>query len=115
MQLPALPDSAQDLQLPVQAVPQQTPCAQNPELHSALSPQVPPSGFLPQLFITHVLGAMQSASAVQVVRHWPLSPHLNGAHDCEAAPMQLPAPSHRPADVSDDPVQPDIWQTVPCE
>jgi hypothetical protein len=113
--MPALPVSAHDRHVPVHAIEQQTPCAQMPELHSAPSPHVPPSGFLPQLPITHVFGATQSESMVQVVRHWPLAPHMNGAHDWLAAPIQVPAPSHRPADCSDDPTQPASWQIVPAE
>lgn len=79
--MPALPDSAHDLHVPAHAAEQQTPCAQMPELHSVPSPHVPPSGFFPQLPITQVLGVTQSESMVQVVRHWPLPPHMNGAHD----------------------------------
>lgn len=69
VQAPALPVSPQDLQLPVQAVEQQAPCAQIPELQSASAPQPAPIGFLPQLPLLQVVGAMQSASAVQVVLH----------------------------------------------
>ena len=49
MQVPALDGNAHDLQVPVQAVEQQIPWAQKPELHSTSLPQVPPTGFLPQL------------------------------------------------------------------
>ena len=115
MQVPALPESAHDLHVPEQAVEQQTPCAQIPELHSTPSPHVAPSGFFPQLPMTQVLGATQFASAVHVVRHWPLSPHMNGAHDWLAAAAHVPMPSHRPADCSDDPAHPACWQIVPAE
>jgi len=53
----------------VHADEQHRPCAQNAELHSSLPPQVAPIGFLPQLLLTQVLGATQSASDMQVVRH----------------------------------------------
>lgn len=75
MQLPALPPgSPQDLQLPVQVVEQQAPCAQIPELQSTSAPQLAPIGFLPQLPPLQVLGAMQSASTVHVVLHAPAVP-----------------------------------------
>jgi hypothetical protein len=115
VQVPALPESAHDLHVPEQAIEQQTPCAQIPELHSTPSPQVAPSGFLPQLPITHVLGATQLRSMVHVVRHCPLSPQVKGAHDWLAAPAQVPMPSQRPADCSEDPVHPACWQIVPAE
>jgi hypothetical protein len=57
------------LQFPVQAVAQHAPCAQIPELQSTSTPQLAPIGFLPQLPLLQVLGAMQSVLAVQVVRH----------------------------------------------
>jgi hypothetical protein len=79
--IPALPGSAHDRQVPVQVVPQHTPCSQNPELHSAALPQVPPRGFLPQLPFTQVSGGTHSASFAQMVRHLPSLPHANGAHD----------------------------------
>ena len=69
VQAPALPARPQDLQVPVQAVAQQAPWAQIPELQSVSVPQLAPIGFLPQLPLLQVLGAMQSASAVQVVLH----------------------------------------------
>jgi hypothetical protein len=68
-QVPSLPDTAQDLQVPSQAVMQHLPCAQFVELHSASAPQLAPSGFLPQLPLAQVFGETQSASVVQVVRH----------------------------------------------
>jgi hypothetical protein len=113
--VPALPGNPHDLQVPMQSVEQQTPCAQMLELHSALSPQVPPSGFFPQLPPTQVLGATQSASTVQVSRHWPLAPHWKGAQDWAAGAAQVPVPSQRPAEVSVELVQPAWTHTVPAE
>lgn len=114
MQLPALPLSPQDLQVPVQAVAQQAPCAQMPELQSASAPQLAPIGFLPQLPLLQVFGAMQSASAVQVVLHWPVVPHTYGAQDWPCiAGQAAPLPSQRPAKVNVDPVHPAFWQTTP--
>ena len=54
-------------QVPVQAVAQHTPCAQNPELHSTEVAQVAPSGFFEQVPPLQTLGDTQSVSAVQVV------------------------------------------------
>ncbi len=67
-QVPSLPGTAHDLHVPVQAAEQHRPCAQMRELHSASAPQAAPSGFLPQLLLTQLLGATQSASVVQLVR-----------------------------------------------
>jgi hypothetical protein len=73
-QVPSVPVSAHDRQVPVHAVPQQIPCSQNPELHSPAAAQVAPIGFLPQLPVMQVLGALQSPLTVQVVRQVPLAP-----------------------------------------
>jgi len=79
--VPALPDSAHDLQVPAQVVAQQTPVAQMLELHSPSAPHGAPGGFLPQLPLMHVAGATQSVSFMHVVAHWPLAPHMYGAQD----------------------------------
>jgi hypothetical protein len=75
--VPSLPATAHDLHVPVQVAEQQRPCAQIAELHSASAPHAAPSGFLPQLLLTQVLGATQSASVMQLIRqvlpsaaHW---------------------------------------------
>jgi hypothetical protein len=115
VQAPGLSCSAHDLHVPEHAVEQQTPCAQIPELHWSSPPHTAPIGFLPQLPPTQVLGAMQSASVVHVVRHWPLVSHWNGAQVVLLAPMHAPMPSQRPADISMVPEQPGFWQTVPAE
>ena len=73
-QVPGVPASAHDRQVPVHAVPQHTPCSQNPELHSPAAPQVAPIGFLPQLLVMQVLGALQSVLPPQVVRQVPPVP-----------------------------------------
>jgi hypothetical protein len=115
--VPALPVSAQDLQVPVQAAEQQTPCAHTVELHSASLPQVAPTGFLPQLPPMQLLGAMQSASVMQVVRQATVAPvaQTNGAHVWLVPPAQAPRPSQRPSDVSVEPAHPDSWHFVPLE
>jgi hypothetical protein len=104
VQAPALPGSAHDRQVPVHALAQQIPCSQKPDWHSTALPQVPPGGFLPQLPLMQLLGATQSASLAQMTRHLPSVPQPNGAHDCPGVDKHTPAPSHRNADVSVEPV-----------
>jgi hypothetical protein len=71
-QVPTVPVSAHDLQMPAQAVAQQTPCSQKPELHSPAAPQVAPIGFLPQLPARQVFGLVQSEVDPQVVLQAPV-------------------------------------------
>ena len=94
-QTPTLPFTAQDRQVPVQVVPQQTPCAHTPLWQSvpvwqtaplALRPQEPPLQYWP---------AAQSASLAQVDRQ-ALRPHVNGKHEAEAGTTHEPAPSQVP-------------------
>jgi hypothetical protein len=98
--VPALPGTAHDRQVPVQAVAQQIPCSQKPELHSLALPQVPPNGFLPQLPLTQLFGATQSPSLLQTLRQAPSVPHWKGAQFCPGAVTQVPLPSQRDASVS---------------
>jgi hypothetical protein len=74
LQVPTVPASAQERQVPAQAVAQQTPSSQNVELHSAAEAQAAPIGFLPQLPVTQVLGALQSPFAVQTERQDAFGP-----------------------------------------
>src|SRR5262252_1750756 len=108
-----LPGSAQERHVPVQAVPQQIPSSQKPELHSAALPQVAPIGFLPQLPALQLVGATQSASPAQMTMHLALLPQVNGAHDCAAGATHAPSPSQRDAACSIVPVQVCDAQTVP--
>jgi hypothetical protein len=71
-QVPTVPVSAHDRQMPAQAVAQQTPCSQKPELHSPAAPHVAPIGFLPQLPARQVFGLVQSEAEAQVVLHAPV-------------------------------------------
>jgi hypothetical protein len=103
---PALPPTAHDLQSPSQAVMQQVPCAQAPELQSSSAEQPAPIGFLPQLPFTQLFPGVQSVSAVQLCLHCPLGPQTYGAHDRAGVLTQVPLPSQRPAKVSDDPLHP---------
>jgi hypothetical protein len=74
-QVPTVPVSAQERQIPTQAVAQQTPCSQKLELHSAAAAQLAPIGFLPQLPARQVFGLVQSADVEHIVRQAPLVPH----------------------------------------
>ena len=67
LQVPLLSVSAQDLHVPVQLLAQQTPCWQNPELHSFAVAHASPSGCFVQTPPLQMLGETQSASAVQVI------------------------------------------------
>jgi len=67
LQVPTEPASAQDWQVPAQAVAQQNPWAQKPDMHSDPAAQAVPVGFFVQAPATQTLGAVQSASAVQDV------------------------------------------------
>jgi hypothetical protein len=112
--VPTLLGTLHERHVPVQALPQQTPCSQKPELHSGPPPHAAPIGFLPQLPLMQLLGAMQSASLMQMVRQRPSVPQLNGVHDCPAVVTHMPMPSQRNADVSVNPVHAISWQTVPA-
>jgi hypothetical protein len=77
LQVPLLSLSAHDLQVPVQALWQQTPCWQKPELHSLAVAHGSPSGCLVQTPPLQMFGETQSASAVHLflqtgvlLSHW---------------------------------------------
>ena len=90
MQVPALPGSAHDRQVPVQVMPQQIPCSQNPELHSAALPQVAPAAFCRSSPLMQLLGATQSPSFAQMTMHLLSLPHMNGAHVWVSGATQTP-------------------------
>jgi hypothetical protein len=73
-QVPLVPVSAQDMQVAVQAVWQQTPCAQIPLRQSGPAAHAAPSGSFPQLPLPHTLPLEQSALVAQVVRQL-VAPH----------------------------------------
>jgi hypothetical protein len=110
--VPALPASAHDWQAPVQALPQHTPCAQNPDTHSAAAAQALPVVFFTQLVPMHVKGAVQSAVVAHDVLHTPV-PQVYGSHIDVAAAWQTPVPLHDRDDVSVAPVQVEGEQVVP--
>jgi len=102
--VPGVPASAHDLQIPVQVVAQQTPCAQMPLAQSPPAAHVAPLGRLVQTPPMQTFGETQSPSTVQVVRQAP-EPHANGSHIDVAAAWQVPVPLQVRADVSVEPVQ----------
>lgn len=116
VQDPAEPESAQDLQSPAQAVWQQTPCWQNPELQSAAAMHGWPTGFLPHEFPEHGLGARHIMLVVHIVWQSPVAGlHTYGAHDWGAAGgTQAPAPSQREANVRVEPEQLGGAHTAPA-
>jgi hypothetical protein len=71
---PRVPGSAQDVQVPLQAPLQQTPCWHEPETHSALAVQSTPLVRLPQIVPLQTLAPLQSALAPHALRHWPFVP-----------------------------------------
>ncbi len=115
LQVPAVPGRAQDRQVPSQVVPQQVPCSQKPELHSPAAVHAEPSGFLPQLPFTQVLGAAQSASVAHVVRQaLAVGSQVNGMHDCVAVGTHAPLPSQRDARSMLVPLHIAVWQVRPA-
>ena len=81
VQVPTLPATSHDSQVPVHAVLQQTPSTHSPELQSAFSSHVPPVSFL----------ATQPPSQVQLESHWPSRLQLV-AHEgavCAAVPSHF--------------------------
>src|ERR1700689_2224660 len=94
MQVPSEPASAQELQLVVQAVEQQTFCAQSPELHWPAVVHAVPFASFPQLPAAQLLGDAQSALVLQVVLQAlvvALQPY--GSQSDDVTGLQVPAPS----------------------
>ncbi len=112
-QVPVVPVSAHDMHVPVQAVSQQTPCAQKPDWQEAAAVQAAPGGSLPQLPLVQTLGETQSALVVQVALHAAVA-QVNGSHMAVVAGRQVPAPSQVRAWVSVEPVQDGEPQDVPA-
>jgi hypothetical protein len=110
---PTVPATAQERQVPVHAVSQQTPCAQFPELHSAAPAHAAPIGFSPQLPVLQELGELQSAVVEQVVLHAPV-PQAYGAQIDEVTVWQVPVPLQVRAGVNVDPLQAAATQVVPA-
>lgn len=108
-QIPAVPDNAHDLQVPVQLLPQQTPCSQKPEAHSLATPQATPSPLSVQAVPLQMAGDTQSlgaAAGAQRVLQTPLalSQLKDPGQAVLVAAWHVPRPSQERADVSVAPV-----------
>ncbi len=68
LQRPSVESRLQALQASVQAELQQTPCAQNPDWHSAVVLHSAPLGFFPHEPRTQKFPAKQSVSLVQLTK-----------------------------------------------
>ena len=88
----ALAEALHDLQVLLHSVAQQTPCRQNPDLHSEPSAQTVPFTLRPQDPFMQMAGDAQSAFALQAALH-ALDPHRYGAHEREVGLTHLPLPS----------------------
>lgn len=113
VQVPTVPDRLQELQVPVQALLQQTPWAQNPELHMAAAVQGEPMASLPQLVPTQLAGDVQSALLAHVVLHAALLPQAYGSHSVEVTVLHEPAPSQKRGGVRVSPTQVPAAHCVP--
>ena len=112
-QVPPVPVSEHDMQLPVHAVLQQTPCAQVDDAHSLPAVHGAPGGLGPQLPFTHAAPATQSAAVAQVDRHFPSLPQRYWPHESAVVAPHVPSPSHSAACVTVDAAQVCCRQIVP--
>jgi hypothetical protein len=113
--VPVDPARAHDRQVPEQAVEQHTPCSQKFELHIAADVHAAPLGNLPQLMLTQLFGATQSAAPLQVVRQVGVAElHWYGSHSELVTDRQTPAPSHVRCGVSVDPTHVAAAHCVPA-
>jgi hypothetical protein len=98
-QVPSRPATAQDMQVVLQAVPQQRPWAQMLLMQSAALVHRAPFGRLPQSPAVQTLGAVHCESLPQLpAQRLPLQPR-KGAQERTVAAVHLP-PEHSPAGVS---------------
>jgi hypothetical protein len=93
---------------------QHAPSSQKPELHSVAAVHVPPSGFLPQLALMQVLGAVHSASFEHTVWQTAFAPQMKGAQLWVAGVGHVPLASQRDARVIVEPVHDASAQVTPC-
>jgi hypothetical protein len=112
------PGSAHDLHVPVQLLPQQTPCSQNPEAHSLAAPQATPTPLsvhavpLQLAGETHSLGVAPGAQLVlQLVL--VASQTKKPGQALLVAARQMPAPSQVRAEVSVEPLHDPATHWVP--
>ena len=112
-QLPALPDTAQDKQLPQGPLEQQTPSVHKVLRHSAPEAHAVPSGLrLVQEPDWQVSPAMQSLLVAHIVRQVVPGPHTY-APQLMVGCAQLPIPSQAPIRLAVDPEQLAVPQLVP--
>lgn len=113
-QVPRLALRAHDMQVPVQVVAQQIPCAQKVDWHSAPAEQTAPFGLRPQEPLMQEAGEAQSALPAQVALQ-ALVPQVNGKQEVEVGTTQVPAPSQLPPPVKVVPPAGQLapWQEVP--
>jgi hypothetical protein len=96
-QTPSAP-ATQDLQAAVHAWSQQTPCAQNPLLHSVVLEHDAPLAFSPHELLAQVFGDTHCALVVHAVKHLrSLQP--NGAHGSASGATHWPFALHIDAGV----------------
>jgi hypothetical protein len=100
VQVPRLPITAQDMQVPVQAVAQQTPSVQMPLAHSSLPPQALAIDLRPHETPLQTAGAAQSAFEVHVARQAGTTSQRYGKQEVEPGITQTPAPSQVAVGVS---------------
>jgi hypothetical protein len=91
--------SAQDLQTPVHADSQQTPCSQKVERHSSFLRQTAPFGLRPHDPFMQTAGDWHWASAVHDGRH-ASAPQVNGKQAFAGGVTQVPAPSQADSGVA---------------
>jgi hypothetical protein len=113
VQFPLVPERLHAEQVPAQALLQQTPCAQNPELHMAAAVQGEPIASLPQLVPTQLAGEVQSVLVEQVLLHAALVPQAYGSQSVEVTVLHDPAPSQKRGGVSVSPTQVPATHCVP--
>jgi len=112
-QVPSFPLSPHDWQLPHEATAQQKPSVQWPLAHApSLLQAVPPPLSVLQVPPWQTDGAVQSASAVQVVLH-PEEVQANGRHADDAPAPHVPVPVQVAAAVKVPPAQEAALQVVP--
>jgi hypothetical protein len=111
VQVPTPPARAQDMQVPVQAVAQQTPCAQTALWHSVPCWQTAPLGLRPHEPAPQNWPGAQSPSLVQADPQ-AFGPQMKGKQESGAGVRQLPVPSQIPPAVK---VPPGIGQLAPAQ
>jgi hypothetical protein len=114
LQTPAVPASAHDWQMPLQSLPQQTPCWQKPDVHWLPAVQAAPSARLRQALPMHSNPVAQSPVAAQVARQTPAVPQVYGVQSTGAPARQMPEPSQVPGSVPFPAAHVGATQTVPA-